>query len=224
MSKPTHRPTAAAINWSAVFAFPNPVNEYAARITAGLVVLLAGATLLTGSGWGLAVIAAGFWLRVLFGPRISPAGPAVRQGPRAAAGPGTPGARTAEAFRAGHGHGGLHHGADPVRRRCRPGGLDCCWRVLIAAASLEAFAGFCLGCVIFGCPAAPGPDPGGHLRGLQQHGAQAVVTPTSRSAMPRMTSGASRASSHSSGRHPRRRKRPGCCPRWTPWSRCRRCG
>ena len=55
-----------------MFAFPNPVNEYAARITAGLVVLLAGATLLTGSGWGLALIAAGFWLRVLFGPRISP--------------------------------------------------------------------------------------------------------------------------------------------------------
>ena len=37
-----------------VFAFPNPVNEYAARITAGLVVLLAVATLLTGFGWGLA--------------------------------------------------------------------------------------------------------------------------------------------------------------------------
>src|SRR6478752_2719924 len=55
-----------------VFAFPNPVNEYAARITAGLVVLLAVATLLTGFGWGLALIAAGFWLRVLFGPRISP--------------------------------------------------------------------------------------------------------------------------------------------------------
>ena len=29
-------------------------------------------TLLTGFGWGLAVIAVGFWLRLLFGPRISP--------------------------------------------------------------------------------------------------------------------------------------------------------
>ena len=43
-------------------------------------------TLLTGSGWGLAVIAAGFWLRVLFGPRISPFGAALGQGPDAAAG------------------------------------------------------------------------------------------------------------------------------------------
>ena len=55
-----------------MFAFPNPVNEYAARITAALVVALSAVTLLTGFGWGLAVIAAGFWLRVLFGPRISP--------------------------------------------------------------------------------------------------------------------------------------------------------
>src|SRR6478752_6080610 len=91
-----------------VFAFPNPVNEYAARITAGLVVLLAVATLLTGFGWGLALIAAGFWLRVLFGPRISP----------------------------------LAAGLAPAA-----------WillAVLIVAASLEAFAGFCLGCAIFG--------------------------------------------------------------------------
>ena len=62
----------SGIDWRTVFAFPNPVNEYAARVTAGLVVLLSAVTLLTGFGWGLAVIAAGFWLRVLFGPRISP--------------------------------------------------------------------------------------------------------------------------------------------------------
>ena len=42
-----------------IFAFPNPVNEYAARVTAALVVVLAVVTLLTGFGWGLAVIAAG---------------------------------------------------------------------------------------------------------------------------------------------------------------------
>ena len=85
MSKPTPAPPAPAapapavsparrggIDWRTVFAFPNPVNEYAARITAGLVVLLSPVTLLTGFGWGLAAIAAGFWLRVLFGPRISP--------------------------------------------------------------------------------------------------------------------------------------------------------
>ena len=81
MSKVTSAPSAApapatartsGAGWRTVFAFPNPVNEYAARITAGLVVLLSVATLLTGFGWGLGIIAAGFWLRVLFGPRISP--------------------------------------------------------------------------------------------------------------------------------------------------------
>jgi hypothetical protein len=132
-----------------VFAFPNPVNEYAARITAGLVVILAGATLLTGSGWGLVLNAAGFWLRVLFGPRFSPLallsvkvlaprlGPArLVPGPpkRFAQGMGTVVSTTALIL--------FVTGAAPAA-----------WialAVLIAAASLEAFAGFCLGCVIFG--------------------------------------------------------------------------
>ncbi len=65
-------PSERGIDWRRVFAFPNPVNEYSARITAALVVALSAVTLLTGFGWGLAIIAAGFWLRVLFGPRISP--------------------------------------------------------------------------------------------------------------------------------------------------------
>ncbi|MBE4719655.1 DUF4395 domain-containing protein [Pseudarthrobacter sp. AB1] len=137
------------INWSAVFAFPNPVNEYAARITAGLVVLLAGATMLSGSVWGLVVIAAGFWLRVLFGPRISPlallsvkvlaprlGSARLVPGPpkRFAQGVGTVVSTTALIL--------FLSGAAPAA-----------WitlAILIAAASLEAFAGFCLGCVIFG--------------------------------------------------------------------------
>lgn len=148
MSKLTDGQT-TAINWSAVFAFPNPVNEYAARITAGLVVLLAGATLLSGSVWGLVLIAAGFWLRVLFGPRISPlallsvkvlaprlGSARLVPGPpkRFAQGMGTVVSTTALIL--------FLAGAAPAA-----------WialAVLIAAASLEAFAGFCLGCVIFG--------------------------------------------------------------------------
>ena len=148
MSKLTDGQT-TGINWSAVFAFPNPVNEYAARITAGLVVLLAGATLLSGSVWGLVLIAAGFWLRVLFGPRISPLAllsvkvlaprlGSVRLVPgppkRFAQGMGTVVSTTALIL--------FLAGAAPAA-----------WialAVLIAAASLEAFAGFCLGCVIFG--------------------------------------------------------------------------
>jgi hypothetical protein len=139
----------AGVDWRAVFAFPNPVNEYAARITASFVVLLSAATLLTGMGWGLAFIAAGFWLRVLFGPRISPLALlsvkvlAPRLG-RARLVPGPP-------KRFAQGMGAFVSSAALVLFVA--GALPAAWialAVLIVAASLEAFAGFCLGCVIFG--------------------------------------------------------------------------
>jgi hypothetical protein len=139
----------SGVDWRAVFAFPNPVNEYAARITAGLVVLLAAATLLTGSGWGLLLIAVGFWLRVLFGPRISPLALlsvkvlAPRLG-RARLVPGPP-KRFAQGIGAAVSTTALVLFA--------AGAVPAAWialAVLVVAASLEAFAGFCLGCVIFG--------------------------------------------------------------------------
>ncbi|MFF1382911.1 DUF4395 domain-containing protein [Arthrobacter sp. NPDC058288] len=139
----------AGVDWREVFEFPNPVNEYAARITAGLVVLLAAVTLLTGWGWGLAVIAAGFWLRVLFGPRISPLAQlsvkvlAPRLG-RAKLVPGPP-KRFAQ---------GIGAAMSTAAALLLAAGLaPAAWTllaVLVLAASLEAFAGFCLGCAIFG--------------------------------------------------------------------------
>jgi hypothetical protein len=139
----------AGTSWRKVFAFPNPVNEYSARITAALVVVLAVATLLTGFGWGLAVIAAGFWLRVLFGPRISPLALlsvkvlTPRLGKKRLV-PGPP-KRFAQ---------GLGAAMSTAAAILLAAGLaPAAWillAVLIVAASLEAFAGFCLGCVIFG--------------------------------------------------------------------------
>ncbi|MDI3212953.1 DUF4395 domain-containing protein [Arthrobacter sp. AL12] len=136
-------------SWRTVFAFPNPVNEYAARITAGLVVLLSVVTLLTGFGWGLAVIAAGFWLRVLFGPRISPLAQlsvkvlTPRLGKTRLV-PGPP-KRFAQ---------GIGAAVSTAAALLLAVGLaPAAWvllAVLIVAASLEAFAGFCLGCAIFG--------------------------------------------------------------------------
>ena len=139
----------SGIDWRTVFAFPNPVNEYAARITAGLVVLLAVVTLLTGFGWGLGVIAAGFWLRVLFGPRISPLAQlsvkvlTPRLGKTRLV-PGPP-------KRFAQGIGAAMSTAAAVLLAV--GLAPAAWillTVLIVAASLEAFAGFCLGCAIFG--------------------------------------------------------------------------
>ena len=137
------------IDWRKVFAFPNPVNEYSARITAALVVALSALTLLTGFGWGLAVIAAGFWLRVLFGPRISPLAllsvkvltPWLG---RTQLVPGPP-------KRFAQGIGAAMSTAAAVLLAA--GIAPAAWvllAVLIVAASLEAFAGFCLGCAIFG--------------------------------------------------------------------------
>ena len=135
------------------FAFPNPVNEYAARSTAGIVVCLSAMALVlgvaTGATWPLWAIALGFWLRVAGGPRYSPAGrlavhviaprlgaAKLVAGPpkRFAQGIGAVVSSTAVAFAAA----GL------------PAGAWIALAVLIVAASLEAFAGFCLGCWIFG--------------------------------------------------------------------------
>lgn len=58
---------------SRFFAFPNPVNDHAARFTAGIVVLMALVAIIAQHPWLVGVIAAGFVLRLAFGPRISPA-------------------------------------------------------------------------------------------------------------------------------------------------------
>lgn len=132
-----------------VFQFPNPVNEYAARITAGLVVLLALITLLTSWGWGLAILAAGFVLRVLFGPRISPfallsvkvLAPRVGEAKLV---PGPP-----KRFAQGIG-AVISLAATVFYFSGIPLAAWALLVLLIVAASLESFLGFCLGCTIFG--------------------------------------------------------------------------
>lgn len=59
---------------SALFSFPHPVNEKAARTVAGLVVVLAAVILATGAWWLTVPLALGFWARVLTGPTLSPFG------------------------------------------------------------------------------------------------------------------------------------------------------
>jgi hypothetical protein len=132
-----------------IFAFPNPVNEYAARTTAGLVVVAAVATLATGLGPGLVLIAAGFWLRVLFGPRISPF--ALLSVKVIAPRLGKPKLVPGPPKRFAQGIGAALTTAAAVLYFLGFG--TAAWvllGLLIVAASLEAFAGFCLGCAIFG--------------------------------------------------------------------------
>jgi hypothetical protein len=70
------------LNWLAIlegemrelFSFPNPVNEKAARVVAGVVLAIVVVILGTGWYWLLVPLAYGFWARVLTGPTLSPLG------------------------------------------------------------------------------------------------------------------------------------------------------
>jgi hypothetical protein len=131
------------------FSFPNPVNDAAARTVAAGVVTMGAFAFVTGWTWLLVLLTYGFLARVLSGPTISPLGQfAVRvAAPRLKKlekfVPGPP-----KRFAQGIGLGFMI--ATDVVTRANG------WSVgrwillpLIAAASLEAFVGYCLGCKIF---------------------------------------------------------------------------
>lgn len=133
-------------------AFPDTVNEYAARVTAGLIVLFTLVTPLTEGPLRLVLLvllAVGFALRVAGGPRYSPLGrlsvhvlvPLLRRPPlptagapkRFAQGIGLACSTTALLLTVG----GWHTAATVVMV------------ILAAAATLESVFGFCLGCWMF---------------------------------------------------------------------------
>jgi hypothetical protein len=132
-----------------LFAFPNPVNEKAARVVAGTVLVLAIVTLATGWYWLIAFIAYGFVARVLTGPTLSPLGWAAQRviAPRLGAKKPVPG--PPKRFAQGIGATlttaaavlalgfGLHTAADVLL------GL------LVVAAGLESIFAYCLGCKAF---------------------------------------------------------------------------
>jgi hypothetical protein len=132
------------------FSFPNPVNEAAARTVAIGVVLMCVLAFVTGGAWLLILLTYGFLARVLAGPKISPLGQfAVRvSGPRITrwrrSVPGPP-KRFAQAM-------GLSFSLAALVTWLTAGWLDARWILvpLIAAAALEGFAGYCVGCTIFG--------------------------------------------------------------------------
>jgi len=143
---------------SKLLKFPNPVNEYAARSVAGMVVVLCVATLIFRTGWLLWPLALGFVARVASGPRFSPFGQlatrviAPRLGPARLV-PGPP-KRFAQAIGATLSVSALvafDLGAPTVS-----------WvlvGLITAAALLESVFGICLGCIIFGRLQAIGVIP-----------------------------------------------------------------
>ncbi len=134
-----------------VFGFPNPVNEVAARMVAGMVVLLALATIFSGQGWLYVLLAYGFLARVATGPTLSPMGLlatrvlAPRSGIRERLVPGPP-KRFAQTV-------GLAFSTTALVLYLVVGSTiaaNAVLGVLTLFAVLEAGLGFCAGCFVFG--------------------------------------------------------------------------
>jgi hypothetical protein len=136
----------AATDAPGLFSFPHPVDEVSARLVATGVVLQCVAILVTGWTVLLVLLAWGFVARVATGPTLSPLGSLVTRvvRPRLAwAARDTPGPpkRFAQGIGATLSVGALVAGAGTV--------ADVLVAAILVAASLEAFAGFCLGCWLF---------------------------------------------------------------------------
>src|SRR5947209_16829042 len=134
----------------AVFTFPNPVNEKAARTVAGVVLLAVVVILLTGWYWLLVPLAYGFWARVLTGPSLSPLGwlaqnvIAPRLGERrSVAGPPK---RFAQLLGAIMSSAALVLALVAGDRTA----ADIVLILFLPAAGLESIVGLCLGCKLFG--------------------------------------------------------------------------
>jgi hypothetical protein len=133
-----------------LFAFPDPVNEKAARTVAGVVLATVIAILLTGWYWLLIPLVYGFWARVLTGPTLSPLGWIAQRviAPRlgAARPVSGPPKRFAQFMGAVMSSAALvlaliagdHTAADVVLI------------LFLPAAGLESIAGYCIGCKVFG--------------------------------------------------------------------------
>ena len=135
---------------STLFSFPDPVNDYAARFVAAMVVILTLSFLVTANIWVLIFILYGFLARVLTGPTLSPIGLIATKilvplfGNPEKLVPGPP-KRFAQAI-------GLVFSAAALIALLFS--EISATRYLIGIlgffASLEAFVGFCTGCYVFG--------------------------------------------------------------------------
>ncbi len=133
-----------------LFSFPNPVNEKAARVVAGAVLVLALVSLVTGAYWLLIPLAYGFWARTLTGPTLSPLGWTAQNviAPRLGAKKPVAGPpkRFAQAMGTAFSSLALLFGLILGDHAVADGLLV----VLVLAAGLESIFAYCLGCKVFG--------------------------------------------------------------------------
>jgi hypothetical protein len=128
-----------------VFSFPNPVNEKAARLVAGVVAVAGLLILATGWDWLLVPLTYGFWARVLTGPTLSPLARAAMKlmGSDPKYVPGPP-KRFAQ---------GMGAAVTTAATIAWLAGATTAATVLVAmlvlAATLESVFAFCVGCLLF---------------------------------------------------------------------------
>src|SRR5205085_8824552 len=133
-----------------LFSFPNPVNEKAARVVAGFVLVTVIMILATGWYWLLIPLAYGFWARVLTGPTLSPLGwlaqnvIAPRLGEKKPV-PGPP-KRFAQGMGAAMSTAALILALVSSEHTA----ADVLLIVFLSAAALESIFAYCVGCKIFG--------------------------------------------------------------------------
>jgi Domain of unknown function (DUF4395) len=133
-----------------LFSFPNPVNEKAARVVAGVVLLTVVVILATGAGWLLIPLAYGFWARVLTGPSLSPLGWTAQNVIAPRLGPKKPVPGPPKRFAQGMGAAmatlalifWLVVGSTTA--------TDVVLALFVVAAGLESIFAYCLGCQVFG--------------------------------------------------------------------------
>jgi hypothetical protein len=132
-----------------IFAFPNPVNEKAARTVAFVVMLFACLTLLTGWYWLLSPLAYGFLARVLTGPTLSPLGRFASQVVAPRLGPEKPVPGPPKRFAQAMGATITIAAAVATLGFSAYGIADVLLAALVLAAGLESIFAYCLGCQVF---------------------------------------------------------------------------
>ena len=151
MRIPENETASAVSKLKNVFSFPNPVNEVAARMVAGMVLTLSLAIIFTDQTWLMFLLAYGFLARVATGPTLSPMGllatrvlvPMVGNPQRSVPGPPK---RFAQSI-------GLVFSIVALTLYFALGSIVAAkgvLGVLVLFAALESGVGFCAGCYVFG--------------------------------------------------------------------------
>jgi len=134
---------------SELFSFPNPVNEKAARIVAGVVLTTVLVILASGWYWLLIPLTYGFWARVLTGPTLSPLGYLAQRKIAPRFGPPKYVAGPPKRFAQGMG-AAMSTLALILALVAGENAADVVLVAFVVAAGLESIFGYCLGCKVFG--------------------------------------------------------------------------